>query len=190
MRAKQGYFTQDQSGNFSETDKFRALRPGFQDNMKYYLDMYNRTRQAAQEAAGAAEALAAHQKDLERVMADQTWADNAIKGFDRVKERAQATADVSAKLFNLLMHGKALPAGVHVASGSHGGFAGPGFDYLVNKELGGSGSASHAPTVHPDRVRERALSELQAQIKAEGKIYDAQAKQKAAAIAYASGLKA
>jgi lambda family phage tail tape measure protein len=53
--------------------------------------------------------------------------------------------------------------------------------------LGGSGS-SHAQTANLERARQRALDDIQAQIKAEGKIYDQQAKQKAAAIAYASGL--
>lgn len=187
LRAKQGYFTQDANGNFTTTAKFSALRPGFQSDMKFYLDMYNRTRSAAEDAANAAQALADKQKDLQGVMSDQNWVDTTIKGYDKVKDRAQAAADVSAKLFNLVLHGKALPEGVHVASGSQGGFAGPGFDYLVNKEMGGSGS-SHTQTANLERARQRALDDIQAQIKAEGKIYDQQAKQKAAAIAYASGL--
>lgn len=70
MRAKQGYFTQDASGNFATTSKFSALRPGFQSDMQFFLDMYNRTRKAADAAANAAQGVADRQKDLQGVMSD------------------------------------------------------------------------------------------------------------------------
>lgn len=79
---------------------------------------------------------ATKQLATQRAISASDWADGALKGFDKVADKSKATQIVVEKMWDIISTGGKLPTGVHVSTGPSGGFAGPGFDYLVNKLAG------------------------------------------------------
>lgn len=95
-------------------------------------------------------------------IAASKWADSAIKGFDKMSDRAAAAAKVTAKLHAIVAANGTLPEGVQEIGQK---FYGPGFDYLVNKEAGISTSGV------PGAQRNAALAAAQAAMKQIDDIY-------------------
>jgi len=142
---------------------------------------------AASQTATAASSAA--QSDALRQKAIQTLAEFGAEA-DKYKSAAQkraadiirVTAQTNAAIANALAAGdKELADKVRKSGASLE-------EAIAAQGAAGSPHARKSQGADLDRARERAMADIQAQIEAEGKIYDQQAKQKAAAIAYASGL--